>query len=73
MKGKQESENWKCIHRLQGHEADVIDLAWNRSDKYLATCSLDNSIIIWNSKDKFSKSQVLKGRKNIELFLASVF
>ena len=68
MKGKQESENWKCIHRLQGHEADVIDLAWNRSDKYLATCSLDNSIIIWNSKDKFSKCQVLKGRKRFKLF-----
>ena len=64
MKGKQESENWKCIHRLQGHEADVIDLAWNRSDKYLATCSLDNSIIIWNSSNKFEKVNVLKGHTN---------
>ena len=59
-----ESENWKCIHRLQAHEADVIDLAWNRNDKFLASCSLDNSIIIWNSSNKFEKVNVLKGHTN---------
>ena len=50
--------------RLQAHEADVIDLAWNRNDKFLASCSLDNSIIIWNSSNKFEKVNVLKGHTN---------
>ena len=51
-------------NRLQAHEADVIDLAWNRNDKFLASCSLDNSIIIWNSSNKFEKVNVLKGHTN---------
>ena len=31
-KGDEKQENRKCIHRLQCHESDVIDLAWNRND-----------------------------------------
>ena len=59
-----DSENWKCTHRLQAHESDVIDLAWNRNDKFLASCSLDNSIIVWNASQKFEKVTVLKGHTN---------
>lgn len=59
-----EEENWKCQHRLQGHDADVIDLAWNRNDKYLASASLDNSIIIWDADNKFSQLQRLIGHTN---------
>ena len=28
---------------------DVMDLAWSSKDQYLATCSVDNTIIIWNA------------------------
>lgn len=41
-------ENWKHYVTLRGHSNNVTDLAWSKDDTYLATCSLDNSIIIWN-------------------------
>jgi WD40 repeat protein len=28
---------------------DVLDLAWSPKDQYLASCSIDNTIIIWNA------------------------
>ncbi len=28
---------------------DVMDLAWSAKDQFLATCSVDNTIIIWNA------------------------
>lgn len=59
-----EEENWKCVHRLQGHDADVIDLAWNRNDKYLASASLDNTVIVWNADDGFKELQKLNGHTN---------
>ena len=52
------------LFRLQAHESDVIDLAWNRNDKYLATASLDSTIVIWNSNEKFEKVATLKGHSN---------
>lgn len=33
------------IHRLK----DVLDLAWSAKDQFLASCSVDNTIIIWNA------------------------
>ena len=29
--------------------ADVLDLAWSPDKSYLASCSIDNTIIIWNA------------------------
>lgn len=29
---------------------DVLDLSWSPQDKYLATCSVDNTILIWNAQ-----------------------
>jgi len=28
---------------------DVLDLAWAPGDIWLATCSIDNTIIVWNA------------------------
>jgi WD40 repeat protein len=42
-------ENWKCGHTLRAHNGDVLDLAWSTNDEFLATCSIDNTIIIWNA------------------------
>jgi protein HIRA/HIR1 len=41
-------ENWKHFSTLRGHSNNVVDLAWSRDDKLLATASLDNKVIIWN-------------------------
>lgn len=42
-------ENWKCGFTLRGHSGDVLDLSWSSKDQYLASCSVDNTVIIWNA------------------------
>ena len=42
----------------------MIDLAWNRNDKNLASASLDSTIVVWNSNEKFERVAVLKGHEN---------
>ena len=41
-------ENWRLLGRLQGHSHDVTDLAWAPDDTKLATCSLDNCVMVWD-------------------------
>ncbi|KAJ2077449.1 HIR complex subunit, partial [Coemansia sp. S100] len=41
-------ESWRPMRRLTGHESDVCDLAWSPDNRYLATCGLDNSVLIWD-------------------------
>jgi len=30
---------------------DVLDLAWSPDDAFLASCSFDNSVLIWGMRD----------------------
>ena len=36
---------------------DVLDLAWSANDSWLASCSVDNCIVVWNA-DKFPGKDV---------------
>jgi len=40
--------DWNC--RLRGHEMDVLDLAWSTNDDYLASCSIDNKVLVWSTR-----------------------
>ena len=40
-------ENWGCCLTLKGHTADVKDIAWSPQDDILATCSIDNTVRVW--------------------------
>ncbi|KAJ2866458.1 HIR complex subunit [Coemansia aciculifera] len=42
------AESWRPMRRLTGHESDVCDLAWSPNNRYLATCGLDNSVLVWD-------------------------
>lgn len=53
-------ESYRCTHKLFGHTLDVLHLDWSPDGKYLASCSLDNSIIIWNALKLTEKIIVLK-------------
>lgn len=58
-------ETWKCMFTLRSHSGDILDLAWSPSDSYLASCSVDNSIIIWNAKKFPAIHKVLSGHTGL--------
>lgn len=63
--GKLNVETWRCISTLRGHAGDVLDLAWSPHDKWLASCSVDNTIIIWNAEKFPEMVCVLNGHTGL--------
>ena len=58
-------EQWRCVHMLRGHNGDVLDLSWSPDQKYIASCSVDNSIIIWNARNLPQKFSVISGHQGL--------
>lgn len=58
-------ENWRCSSTLRGHSGDVLDLAWSPQDRWLASCSVDNSIIIWDAQAFPTIVATLKGHTGL--------
>ncbi len=49
--GERNVENWQRRGvPLRGHDNNVTDVDWSHDDGLLASCSLDNHIIIWDTK-----------------------
>ncbi|CAL7946212.1 unnamed protein product [Xylocopa violacea] len=59
--GKSSIETWRCIATLRSHEADVLDLAWAPHSPWLASASVDNSVIVWDASKFPAIVAVLKG------------
>ncbi|OBT69849.1 hypothetical protein VE03_00685 [Pseudogymnoascus sp. 23342-1-I1] len=49
--GGEEREDWEFSVVLEGHDAEVKSLSFSPSGQYLATCSRDKSIWIWEEVD----------------------
>lgn len=62
---KQNIENWRCVHTLRGHSGDVLDLAWSPQDRWLATSSVDNTIIVWDALVFPNIISILKGHTGL--------
>lgn len=58
-------ETWKCMFTLRSHSGDILDLAWSPRDSYLASCSVDNTIIIWNAQKFPTVHKVLSGHTGL--------
>uniref|UniRef100_A0A182IV44 Protein HIRA n=1 Tax=Anopheles atroparvus TaxID=41427 RepID=A0A182IV44_ANOAO len=58
-------EHWRCISTLRGHAGDVLDLAWSPQDRWIASCSVDNTIIIWDAQHFPKIVHVLKGHTGL--------
>ncbi|GFR30429.1 protein HIRA, partial [Trichonephila clavata] len=58
-------EHWRCVSTLRGHSGDVLDLAWSPRDTWLASCSVDNTIVIWNTLKWQEIIAVLKGHSGL--------
>nr|XP_057925501.1 protein HIRA [Doryrhamphus excisus]XP_057925502.1 protein HIRA [Doryrhamphus excisus]XP_057925503.1 protein HIRA [Doryrhamphus excisus] len=58
-------EQWRCVTILRNHTGDVMDVAWSPHDVWLASCSVDNTIVIWNAR-KFPEMVVcLRGHTGL--------
>ncbi len=33
---------------MRQHDGHVLDLAWSPGDRWLATCSVDNTVVVWD-------------------------
>ena len=42
-------ENWVMCITLTGHSNNVVDLGWSPDDSMVASCSLDNTVRIWDT------------------------
>ncbi|KAH8396225.1 hypothetical protein KR222_005671, partial [Zaprionus bogoriensis] len=62
---QQNHESWKCVHTLRGHDGDVLDLAWSPNDLFLASCSIDNTIIVWDGRALPTMLQKLRGHRGL--------
>ncbi|KAL3282900.1 hypothetical protein HHI36_006058 [Cryptolaemus montrouzieri] len=59
--GKINVETWKCIHTLNAHQGDILDLSWAPHDGWLASGSVDNTVIIWNAAKFPERVALLSG------------
>ncbi|KAM9982209.1 hypothetical protein ACTFIZ_006748 [Dictyostelium cf. discoideum] len=55
-------EIWTSFVSLKGHSGDITDVIWSPDNQYLATCSLDKTILIWETT-KFGIIKKLEKQK----------
>ncbi|CAL4066649.1 unnamed protein product [Meganyctiphanes norvegica] len=58
-------ESWRSVSTLRGHNGDVLDVAWSPGDVWLASASIDNNIIIWNTTKWPEQIRVLRGHEGM--------
>ncbi|XP_074643351.1 protein HIRA-like isoform X2 [Tubulanus polymorphus] len=58
-------ETWRCNNTLRGHTGDILDLAWSPNDVWLASCSVDNTVIIWNALKFPEQIRSLRGHTGL--------
>ncbi|XP_053650542.1 protein HIRA [Cherax quadricarinatus] len=58
-------ESWRSVATLRGHEGDILDVAWSPGDLWLASASIDNNVIIWNTSKWPEQVRVLRGHTGL--------
>ncbi|XP_062310638.1 protein HIRA isoform X2 [Osmerus eperlanus] len=58
-------EQWRCVTILRNHTGDVMDVAWSPHDVWLASCSVDNTIVIWNARKFPEMVSCLRGHTGL--------
>uniref|UniRef100_A0A915BTP3 Protein HIRA n=1 Tax=Parascaris univalens TaxID=6257 RepID=A0A915BTP3_PARUN len=57
-------EKYRQKFRLYGHTLDVLHTEWSKDGRYLASCGMDNSIIIWDAHNFPGKVAVLNSTRS---------
>lgn len=63
--GSTNAETWRCVATLRGHSGDILDLNWSKTEQWLASCSVDNSVIIWNTGKWNEIVTILRGHTGL--------
>jgi len=42
-------ENWRAVMHFRDHHNNIVDLAWSPGDSMIASCSLDNLVIVYDT------------------------
>jgi WD40 repeat protein len=52
--GEEDEEEWRFAVILEGHDSEIKSVAWSAGGQFLATCSRDKSVWIWEEMDEDS-------------------
>ncbi|KAF2144467.1 uncharacterized protein K452DRAFT_284782 [Aplosporella prunicola CBS 121167] len=60
--GEEDDDEWRFSVILDGHESEIKSLAWSAGGQFLATCSRDKSVWVWEEMedDNFETIAVLQ-------------
>ena len=58
-------EQYRAVTTLRSHSGDILDLSWSPGDNWLASCSVDNTIVIWNTFKWNEVVAILKGHTGL--------
>ena len=59
------SEQYRAVSTLRSHSGDILDLSWSPNDNWLASCSVDNTVVIWNAQKWNETVAILKGHTGL--------
>jgi len=59
--GKVNHESYRVAYTLRIHDGDVLDISWSPGDVWLATASVDNTVVVWDVEKLPSTVAILKG------------
>jgi WD40 repeat protein len=52
VKNPYQKQMWRIFYTFKHHISDIIDLGWSPNNLFLASGSLDNSVLIWSVEKK---------------------
>lgn len=52
-------EKYREKHRLHGHTMDILHLEWSKDGRFLASCGMDNTTIVWDAMNFPHKITIL--------------
>ncbi|KAF0973364.1 hypothetical protein FDP41_008571 [Naegleria fowleri] len=60
-----EKEDWKHYKLFKSHQMDVLSVAWSHDSRYLASCSIDNKVIVYDLTSKNVDEPILNSNEHM--------